>query len=153
MCERFGYDKMVGMVSGTEGADAAVKFSRKWGIKAKGIKPSEVVVLGVSDNYHGVGSGIWPIMNDMGQASGLYYHFLILLKYCFIRKQPPLAQGSAADSFSLDYGITSESLRNTNPVTGKLLRYGRLDDFEEVLATTHGRVAAVMMECIHGKKP
>ena len=73
MCERFGYDKMVGMVSGTEGADAAVKFSRKWGIKVKGIKPSEVVVLGVSDNYHGVGSGIWPIMNDMGQASGLYY--------------------------------------------------------------------------------
>ncbi|GAQ44562.1 hypothetical protein AtubIFM55763_004336 [Aspergillus tubingensis] len=120
MCERFGYDKMVGMVSGTEGADAAVKFARKWGIKVKGIKPTEVLVLGVSDNYHGVGSGIWPIMNDMGQAA--------------------------------DYGVTNSNLRNTNPETGKLLRYGMLADFEEVIASTHHRLAAVMMECIHGKK-
>lgn len=78
MCARFGYDKMVGMVSGTEGADAAVKFARKWGIKRKGIPPRDVLVLGVSDNYHGVGSGIWPIMNDMGQASGKYIAFSVL---------------------------------------------------------------------------
>lgn len=79
MCKRFGYDKMVGMVSGTEGADAAVKFARKWGIKVKGIPPREVLVLGVSDNYHGVGSGIWPIMNDMGQSSGLCHLFVLFL--------------------------------------------------------------------------
>lgn len=78
MCARFGYDKMVGMVSGTEGADAAVKFARKWGIKRKSIPPRDVLVLGVSDNYHGVGSGIWPIMNDMGQASGKYIAFSVL---------------------------------------------------------------------------
>lgn len=35
-------------------------------------------MLGVSDNYHGVGSGIWPIMNDMGQASGKYIAFSVL---------------------------------------------------------------------------
>ncbi|KAM0089094.1 hypothetical protein ACP6JD_007570 [Aspergillus fumigatus] len=120
MCARFGYDKMVGMVSGTEGADAAVKFARKWGIKRKGIPPRDVLVLGVSDNYHGVGSGIWPIMNDMGQAS--------------------------------DYGIINENLRNTNPTTGELLKYGCLEDVEQVLAGNHGRVAAIIMECIHGKK-
>ncbi|KAF4150985.1 hypothetical protein CNMCM6069_004792 [Aspergillus lentulus] len=121
MCTRFGYDKMAGMVSGTEGADAAVKFARKWGIKVKGIPPRDVLVLGVSDNYHGVGSGIWPIMNDMGQSS--------------------------------DYGIVNENLRNTNPKTGELLKYGCLKDFEQVLADVHGRVAAIIMECIHGKKP
>ncbi|PKX90084.1 putative acetylornithine aminotransferase [Aspergillus novofumigatus IBT 16806] len=121
MCQRFGYDKMVGMVSGTEGADAAVKFARKWGIKVKGIEPSEVLVLGVSDNYHGVGSGIWPIMNDMGQAS--------------------------------DYGISNPNLRNTDPETGNLLRYGHLEDFEKVIASQHQRLAAVIMECIHGKRP
>ncbi|KAL3409455.1 pyridoxal phosphate-dependent transferase [Aspergillus fumigatus] len=120
MCARFGYDKMVGMVSGTEGADAAVKFARKWGIKRKSIPPRDVLVLGVSDNYHGVGSGIWPIMNDMGQAS--------------------------------DYGIINENLRNTNPTTGELLKYGCLEDVEQVLAGNHGRVAAIIMECIHGKK-
>ncbi|KAH7268003.1 pyridoxal phosphate-dependent transferase [Fusarium solani] len=121
MCQRFGYDKMVGMVSGTEGADSAIKFVRKWGIKVKGIRPAEVLVLGVSDNYHGVASGVWPIMNDMGQAS--------------------------------DYGITNENLRNTHPDTGKLLRYGSVQDFEGVLDAHHGRIAAVIMECIHGKKP
>ncbi|KAF4210548.1 hypothetical protein CNMCM8980_004028 [Aspergillus fumigatiaffinis] len=121
MCARFGYDKMVGMVSGTEGADAAVKFARKWGIKRKCIPPRDVLVLGVSDNYHGVGSGIWPIMNDMGQSS--------------------------------DYGIFNENLRNTNPKTGELLKYGCLEDFEQALAHVHGRVAAIIMECIHGKKP
>ncbi|KAL6352119.1 hypothetical protein LRP88_14561 [Fusarium phalaenopsidis] len=90
MCQRLGYDKMVGMVSGTEGADSAIKFVRKWGIKVKGIRPAEVLVL--------------------------------------------------------DYGITSENLRNTHPDTGKLLRYGSVQDFEEVLDAHHGRIAAVIME-------
>ncbi|GFF74782.1 hypothetical protein IFM53868_01412 [Aspergillus udagawae] len=59
-------DKVLWMVSGMEGADAVVEFARKWGIKVKGIKSSEVLVLGASDNYHGVGSGIWRIMKDIG---------------------------------------------------------------------------------------
>lgn len=54
MCQKFGYDKMVGMVSVIEGADSAIKSARKWDIKVKGVKPSEALVLGVSDNYHGV---------------------------------------------------------------------------------------------------
>jgi ornithine--oxo-acid transaminase len=70
MCQRFGFDRIVGMVSGTEGADGAVKFARKWGIKIKGIDPRKALVLGAADNYHGMGSGIWPIMNDMGQETG-----------------------------------------------------------------------------------
>lgn len=74
---------MAGMVSGTEGADAAVKFARKWGIKVKGIPPRDVLVLGVSDNYHGVGSGIWPIMNDMGQSSGKYCVLRFYLSFWF----------------------------------------------------------------------
>ncbi|CAG8907717.1 unnamed protein product [Penicillium egyptiacum] len=121
MCGRFGFDKMVGVVSGSEGADAAVKFARKWGIKVKGIDPKKTLVLGVSDNYHGVSSGIWPIMNDMGQAT--------------------------------DYGVQNENLRNTNPETGKALNYCCVHDFEEVFAAVHNRVAAVIMECIHGKSP
>ncbi|RAH64594.1 putative acetylornithine aminotransferase [Aspergillus aculeatinus CBS 121060] len=94
MCQRFGYDKMVGMVSGTEGADSAVKFARKWGIKVKKIPPQDVLVFGVADNYHGTGSGIWPIMNNMGQASdyGVSNHNLrnsnpatgAPLTYCFL---------------------------------------------------------------------
>lgn len=152
---------MVGMVSGTEGADAAVKFARKWGIKVKGISPRDVLVLGVSDNYHGVGSGIWPIMNDMGQSSGLFYPFVLLpvfesvLLYMYpsFSKPPCNSANFWPFLFLEDYGIANENLRNTNPATGKLLRYGHLEDFEEVLADVHGHVAAIIMECIHGKRP
>lgn len=51
------------MVSGAEAADAAVKIARKWGIEVKHIPPQELLVLGCSENYHGLSSGIWPIMN------------------------------------------------------------------------------------------
>ncbi|KAH9861110.1 hypothetical protein IAQ61_010846 [Plenodomus lingam] len=121
MCERFGYDRIISSVSGSEAADAAVKFARRWGIKAKGIDPRETLVLGVSDNYHGMSAGIWPIMNDMGQGR--------------------------------NFGIFNENLTNRNPTNGKPLRYCHLEDFEEVFASCHGRIAAVIMECIHGKKP
>lgn len=50
------------MTSGAEAADAAVKIARKWGILVKGIPASDVLVLGCSENYHGLSSGIWPIM-------------------------------------------------------------------------------------------
>lgn len=67
LCERFGYDKVTAMVSGAEAADTACKIARKWGIVHKGIDPEEVLVLGTSDNYHGLTSGIWPIMTPGSQ--------------------------------------------------------------------------------------
>ena len=63
LCKRFGYDKISAMVTGAEGADTACKVARKWGTQVKGIASQEVLVLGVSDNYHGLSSGVWPLMN------------------------------------------------------------------------------------------
>ena len=63
LCKRFGYDKINAMVTGGEGADAACKIARKWGTQVKGIPSEKVMVLGVSDNYHGLSSGVWPLMN------------------------------------------------------------------------------------------
>lgn len=71
LCEKFGYDKCASMVTGAEAADAACKFARKWGIKKKGIAPEEVMILGVSHNYHGVISGVWPIMEPYAQRGQL----------------------------------------------------------------------------------
>lgn len=68
LCTRFGYDKVTAMVSGAEAADTACKIARKWGIMRKGIAAEDVVVLGTSDNYHGLTSGIWPIMNPSSQS-------------------------------------------------------------------------------------
>ncbi|OGM47224.1 hypothetical protein ABOM_003987 [Aspergillus bombycis] len=63
LCQKLGYDKVAAMTSGAEAADSAVKIAWKWGIARKGISPMDVTVLGCSDNYHGLTSGIWPIMN------------------------------------------------------------------------------------------
>lgn len=67
LCSRLGYDKVASMCTGAEAADTACKFARKWGIRVKGIEPEQVLVLGTSDNYHGLTSGIWPIMDKAAQ--------------------------------------------------------------------------------------
>lgn len=128
---------MVAMVSGTESADSAVKFARKWGIMVKGIDPRKALVLGTSDNYHGTGSGIWPIMNDFGQESGKSSH----------HRQSEIANITCAE-----YGIYNENLTNMNRRTGEPLRYCFIEDYEKIFETDHDRIAAVMLECIHGKK-
>jgi len=68
LCQKLGYDKVAALVTGTEAADSAIKIARKWGIARKGIRADEIIVLGCSENYHGLASGIWPIMDqDSGQ--------------------------------------------------------------------------------------
>lgn len=50
----------------------------------------------------------------------------------------------------VEYGITSTNVINFNPETGDSLRYGHVEDFEQVIAKHHKRIAAIMMEPIHG---
>lgn len=71
MCKRFGYDKITAMVSGAESADAACKIARRWGHKVKGISTDEVLILGVSDNYHGLSAGVWPLMDASQERTGM----------------------------------------------------------------------------------
>lgn len=49
----FGYDKLLPMNSGTEAVETALKLSRKWGYKVKGIKENEAIIVTCSDNFHG----------------------------------------------------------------------------------------------------
>ncbi|KAG6989217.1 Ornithine aminotransferase [Fusarium oxysporum f. sp. conglutinans] len=72
LCQKLGYDKVAAMTSGAEAADSAVKIARKWGIARKDISPMDVVVLGCSENYHGLTSGIWPIMNPGCGQEGMF---------------------------------------------------------------------------------
>jgi hypothetical protein len=50
----------------------------------------------------------------------------------------------------IEYGLDSSLQTNVNPTTGKIMRYGNVQDMEECLAEHHERVAAVIMECLHG---
>ncbi|GFF59753.1 ornithine aminotransferase [Aspergillus udagawae] len=119
LCTRFCYDKVVAMTSGTEAVDTACKIARKWGIHQKGIPPQECVILGVGGCYHGLGSGVWSLMNG---------HSLRVKRY----------------------GLDSKIQMNTNPRTGEVLEYLDLDRMRTCLEEHKDRVAAVIMECIHG---
>jgi len=52
--EVFGYDKFLGMTSGGEAVDAAVKIARKWAALKKGVEAGKTHVLTAAACYHGV---------------------------------------------------------------------------------------------------
>lgn len=51
--ELFGYDKVLPMNSGVEGAETAMKLARKWGYEKKGIPGNEAKVIFVENNFWG----------------------------------------------------------------------------------------------------
>ncbi|KAK1511207.1 uncharacterized protein CCOS01_14969 [Colletotrichum costaricense] len=118
LCDKFGYDKVLAMTSGSEATDTACKLARGWGVDIKKIDPREVLVLGTSDNYHGTLSGVWPLMEPEAGWE--------------------------------EFATFSKNMTNINPQTGKVLRYLHVEDYAEIFEQMHERIAAVIMEPLHG---
>ncbi len=53
MTKLFGYDKMLPMNSGAEADETALKLTRKWGYKVKGIPANEAKIIVCDGNFHG----------------------------------------------------------------------------------------------------
>jgi ornithine--oxo-acid transaminase len=53
LCEYFGYDKALMMNSGVEGGETALKLSRKWAYKVKGIPQDQAISIFASGNFWG----------------------------------------------------------------------------------------------------
>ena len=51
--EFFGYDKVLPMNTGAEGDETALKLTRKWGYKVKGIPENEAKIICCENNFHG----------------------------------------------------------------------------------------------------
>jgi ornithine--oxo-acid transaminase len=49
----FGFDRVLPMNTGAEAVETAIKISRKWGYKVKGIPENKAVILCVENNFHG----------------------------------------------------------------------------------------------------
>lgn len=134
MCKRFKYDHISSMVTGAEGADLACKIARRYAHDARKIPADQVLILAVSDSYHGLSSGVWNLQDPSPARTGKLDRRALL---CL-----------PADHRSTAYGLDSAQHTNRNPSTGELLRYGQLGDMEACLAEHHARVGAVIMECI-----
>lgn len=53
MTRLFGYDKMLPMNSGAEADETALKLTRKWAYKVKGIPANEAKIIVCDGNFHG----------------------------------------------------------------------------------------------------
>ncbi len=53
MCRLFGYDKMLPMNSGAEADETALKLTRKWAYKVKGIPRNKAKIIVCNGNFHG----------------------------------------------------------------------------------------------------
>ncbi len=53
LCEYFGYDKALLMNSGVEGGETALKLTRKWAYKVKGVPTNEAKTLYATGNFWG----------------------------------------------------------------------------------------------------
>jgi ornithine--oxo-acid transaminase len=53
LCEYFGYEKALMMNSGVEGGETAIKLTRKWAYKVKGIEQNKAKVLFAEGNFWG----------------------------------------------------------------------------------------------------
>ncbi|KAA6407441.1 MAG: ornithine aminotransferase [Lasallia pustulata] len=60
----FGFDMVLPMNTGAEAVETAVKIARKWGYKVKGIPLNEVLVLSVTENFHGRTFGAISMSTD-----------------------------------------------------------------------------------------
>jgi ornithine--oxo-acid transaminase len=60
----FGYDKVLPMNTGVEAVETAIKLSRHWGYKIKGIGQNKAKIIACSNNFHGRTTGVISFSND-----------------------------------------------------------------------------------------
>lgn len=53
MHDYFGYDKVLPMNTGAEAVETALKLTRRWGYRVKGIPTNEGKIVVCDDNFHG----------------------------------------------------------------------------------------------------
>lgn len=64
MANFFGYDKMLPMNSGAEAVETALKLSRKWAYKVKGIAREKAKIVVCNGNFHGRTISIVSMSSD-----------------------------------------------------------------------------------------
>ncbi|MEI7661748.1 MAG: ornithine--oxo-acid transaminase [Bacteroidota bacterium] len=62
--EYFGYQRVLPMNSGAEGDETALKLTRKWGYKVKGIPENMAKIICCRDNFHGRTITVISMSND-----------------------------------------------------------------------------------------
>jgi ornithine--oxo-acid transaminase len=70
LCETFDYDKALMMNSGAEAVETAIKLTRKWAYKVKGVAEDQAIILFANGNFHGRTISIISASNDPSSTTG-----------------------------------------------------------------------------------
>lgn len=70
--QKFGFDSITTMLSGSEAVESAVKISRKWAYLKKGIPADQAWVLTADRCYHGITLATMPLSNNIAERKILY---------------------------------------------------------------------------------
>lgn len=70
MAKLFGYDKVLMMNSGVEGVETAMKLSRKWAYKVKGVEKDNARILFAKNNFHGRTLSVVSASTDTAARQG-----------------------------------------------------------------------------------
>jgi len=62
--EYFGYERVLPMNTGAEGDETALKLTRKWGYKVKGIPENQAKIICCENNFHGRTISVISMSND-----------------------------------------------------------------------------------------
>jgi len=113
MCEFFGYDKVLMMNSGAEAGETALKLTRKWAYKVKGIAPDQAKTVYAAGNFWGrtlaaISSSTDPSSTtDFGPLLPGYiiipYNDLTALEDCF--KSDPNIAGFMVEPIQGEAGV------------------------------------------------
>ncbi len=70
MAKLFGFDKVLMMNSGVEAVETAMKLTRKWAYKVKGIEKDKAKILFATNNFHGRTLAVVSASNDPSARMG-----------------------------------------------------------------------------------
>ena len=70
MAKLFGFDKVLMMNSGVEAVETAMKLTRKWAYKVKGIEKDQAKILFATNNFHGRTLSVVSASNDPSARLG-----------------------------------------------------------------------------------
>jgi ornithine--oxo-acid transaminase len=69
-CELTGFDKGLAMNTGAEGVETAIKASRKWGYRIKGVRENKAEIIVCEGNFHGRTTTIISFSSDPQYQEG-----------------------------------------------------------------------------------
>ena len=122
------------MVTGSEAVESCVKAARKWAYLKKGVPTDEAWILTTDHCYHGVTLATMCLSNHIADRKLMQTLHTLLDK----------------NVDQTDFGKHVANVGPFGPRSGRLIRYGHIEDLQAVLEESGHQIAAFLIEPVQG---